>query len=100
MVKCANTWKAETGFLYMDAAWAQRAMQYGTIKAVYQHIYYRRWLYIVFVVGPRERGDDYSEAKIITELCALAHSSVASQYITRFPVAVPTICRFHHLVSP
>ena len=40
-----------------------------------------------FFVGPCERGDDYSEAKIITELRALALSSVASQTHHLFPVA-------------
>ena len=59
----------------------------------FQHMFSWRWLKITFsIIGPCERGDAYSEAKSISELCALAHSSVASQYITRFPVAVPT-CR-------
>ena len=51
------------------------------------HLFQEMVSYVVFMIDPCERGDDYSEAKIITELCALAHSSVASQYITWFPVA-------------
>ena len=57
------------------------------------HILQEMASYIVFVVDAYKRGDAYSEAKSITELCALAHSLVVSQYITRFPVVVP-ICLY------
>ena len=52
------------------------------------HILQEMASYIIFVVDACEHGDAYSEAKSIT-----AHSSVASQHITRFPVVVP-ICLY------
>ena len=41
--------------------------------------------YFVSIMGSCEHGDAYSEVKSITELYALAYSSVASQCITRLP---------------
>ena len=63
------------------------------------HVLQEMVSYVVFVVGCCEHGDDYSEAKIITELCALAHSSVASQYITRFQLPYPYVSMSLHLVT-
>ena len=66
---------------------------HGSVQSLgYQHMFSWRWLHITFsIIGPCEHGDDYSEAKIITERCALAHCSVVSQYITRFQLLNP-IC--------
>ena len=49
------------------------------------HVLQEMVSFVVSIIGQCERGDDYSEAKIITELRALALSLVASQT--------------HHLVS-
>ena len=58
--------------------------------------------YDISIIGPCERGDDYSErseAKIITELYALAYSSVASQIHHPFPVADMHLVSFQPTAS-
>ena len=55
------------------------------------HVFLEMVSYVGAIVGSCERGDAYSEAKSISELCALAYSSVASQYITWFQLLNP-IC--------
>ena len=63
------------------------------LQIVSAYVYQEMVLYVGVVALSCERGYAYSEAKSITELYALAYSSVASQ------VSSPGyICRIHHYV--